>query len=65
MTEIEADRPETEITPAMIEAGVHAYLDHGELFETLKEIVTAIYRAMDEAKGARLPPEANPPPASS
>ena len=49
----------------MIEAGVHAYLDHGELFETLKEIVTAIYRAMDEAKGARLPPEANPPPASS
>jgi hypothetical protein len=41
---------EIEITPEMIEAGVMAYVQRDDVFETQEEIVSRIFRAMVEAK---------------
>jgi hypothetical protein len=42
----EAGAPEIEITPAMIAAGVSAFLDYDSRFEGEAEAVADIYRAM-------------------
>ena len=48
----ETTKPECkfEITPAMIEAGIFAYVGADEVLETREEIVLRIYRAMRRAK---------------
>ena len=41
----DASAPETEITPAMVEAGCQEFWGHDNQHETAAELVTRIYRA--------------------
>jgi hypothetical protein len=52
---IEAGAPDkTEITMAMIEAGVLAYLSYDSRFEDVDDVVPRVYIAMKEAKRMEL-----------
>lgn len=41
-----AEVPEVEITPEMIEAGVEAWSGYDECFESAGEMILRVYRAM-------------------
>jgi hypothetical protein len=53
---VEAGAPvrEVEITPAMMEAGILAYVSYDSRFEELEDVVTRVYRAMEAVRNAVL-----------
>jgi hypothetical protein len=52
VTTKEADAPEIEITPAMIEAGVEAFCAFDRFYDTRAEIVAGVFRAMEAARSS-------------
>jgi hypothetical protein len=53
--------PETEITPAMIEAGCQEFWGHDNQYESPAELVRRIYSAMARAKTEGFTPRHRPP----
>jgi hypothetical protein len=51
LSESGAPSTTTEVTPAMVEAGAHAYAMSDRRFEGIEDILPRIFRAMWEARG--------------